>query len=86
MISKSKDRKLRGNWKRLTPSVYESKYGDRIHTGGLIKFANGDLIRLSNFKSYMAISCCIHVAGNKKRGMMLFTEIAKPADIMAIKA
>lgn len=85
MISNSKDRKLRGNWKRLTPSIYESKYGDRVHTGGLIKFANGDLIRLSNSKSHTALSCYVDVAGNKKRGMMLFTEIAKPADIMKIK-
>lgn len=86
MLSKSKDRKLRGNWKMLTPSIYESKYGDIIHTSGLIKFANGDLIRLSNYKSYMSISGYIDVAGNKKRGMMLFTEIAKPADIMALRA
>ncbi len=85
MIRNSKDRKLRGNWKMLTPSVYESKYGDRVHTGGLIMFANGDLIKLSNLKSRMALSCYVDVAGNKKRGMMLFTEIAKPVDIMEIK-
>ena len=86
MINNSKDRKLRGKWKQLTPGIYESKYGDRVHTGGLIIFANGDIIRLSNFYSYMAVSDYMALAGNKKRGMMLFTEIAKPSEIMAIRA
>ena len=85
MICNSKDRKLRGEWKKLSPSVYESRYGDRIHTGGLIRFANGDQIRLSHLQSRMVISDYVKVAGSKRRGMMLFTEIAKPSDIMEIR-
>ncbi|AUR87398.1 hypothetical protein NVP1158O_60 [Vibrio phage 1.158.O._10N.261.45.E12] len=85
MISNSKQRKLRGEWKYLGSGVHESKYGDRIHSGGMILMASGDRVSLSHFPSLKAIApyICIQ-GGSKRRGLMLFTEIAKPNEILAI--
>ena len=85
MISNSKQRKLSGEWRHLGGGVYESKYNDRIHTGGLIMMAGGhQKIFMSNIKADLSIYEYIKVAGSRKRGMMLFTELAKPSEILAI--
>ena len=77
--------KLTGEWKKLGPSVYESKYGDRVHTGGMIKMASGHRISLGYIPADIAMSKFITMAGNRKRGMMLFTDIAEPTLIMKLE-
>lgn len=76
--------KLSGEWKKLNSAIYESKYGDRIHTGGMIKMASGHEIFLSYILADLAISKYIDMQGSRKRGMMLFTEIAKPEEVLRI--
>ena len=86
MINSSKERKLRGEWKKLSPSVYESKHGDRIHTGGLVTMASGHKIRCHNFYVDLVMDELEVMGGNKKRALMLFAETARPVEIAFLSA
>lgn len=65
--------KLKGKWRHLGGSVYESSKGVRIHTFGFIQLTNLEVIdaacHLTRFS--IAIKLC---GGNKKRSLMWLAE------------
>lgn len=80
-------KKLKGDWVYLGSGIFESKYGDRIHSAGMALMASGDKFSLNRLSSLIALSECIRVTGgSKRRGLMLFTELATPSEIARIKS
>jgi len=62
---------LKGEWKNVGPSVYESANGDRIHTLGMIRIREFNIC-MGDMKGYYHN---LHVmGGNHKRALMLTCE------------
>lgn len=66
-----------GNWKQLSPCVYENKIGVRVHVGGVIAYKGvatsiNDIYKKYHLNPDFFIEMC---GGNKKRGLMLLAKM-----------
>lgn len=65
-------KKLKGEWKHLGGSVYESKNGDRIHLQGSIK--KKGQFRIAATHTGCFFRCMDLMGQNNKRALMLVCE------------
>jgi len=67
--------KLKGNWRRMSGAVYQSKDGSRVHMLGVIKDVNNNIIHTESGKYSKSFYHCLKVCGhNRKRALMFFAE------------
>lgn len=70
------DKKLKGEWKRKSGAVWESKNGDRIHVLGVI--SKGKRVVTQDIQSSVLYFKCMDIMGqNNKRALMLVCEKSK---------